>query len=82
MERFALRSHQRAVAAIAAGHFDRELAPYGEVTADTCPRRDTSLEKMAALPALEKDGLVTAATSSQICDGAAALLVMSERARP
>jgi acetyl-CoA C-acetyltransferase len=80
MERFALRSHQRAVAASAAGHFDRELAPYGDLTADTCPRRDTSLEKMARLPALEQDGLVTAATSSQICDGAAALLVMSERA--
>jgi acetyl-CoA C-acetyltransferase len=80
MERFALRSHQRAVAAIEAGHFDRELAPYGDLTADTCPRRDTSLEKMASLPPLEDDGLVTAATSSQICDGAAALLVMSERA--
>jgi acetyl-CoA C-acetyltransferase len=80
MERFALRSHQRAVAAIEAGHFGRELVPYGDVTADTCPRRDTSLEKMAALPALEADGLVTAGTSSQICDGAAALLVMSERA--
>jgi acetyl-CoA C-acetyltransferase len=80
MERFALRSHQRAVAAIEAGHFGRELIPYGEVTADTCPRRDTSLEKMAALPPIEEDGLVTAATSSQICDGAAALLVMSERA--
>jgi acetyl-CoA C-acetyltransferase len=80
MERFALRSHQRAVAASAAGHFDRELTPYGDLTADTCPRRDTSLEKMALLPALEQDGLVTAATSSQICDGAAALLVMSERA--
>jgi acetyl-CoA C-acetyltransferase len=80
LERFALRSHQRAVAAIDAGRFDRELVPYGEVTADTCPRRDTSMEKMAALPSLEKDGLVTAATSSQICDGAAALLVMSERA--
>jgi acetyl-CoA C-acetyltransferase len=80
MERFALRSHERAVAAISAGDFDRELVPYGDVTADTCPRRDTSLAKMAALPALEKDGLVTAATSSQIGDGAAALLVMSERA--
>ena len=80
MEEFALRSHQRAVAAIDAGHFGREIAPFGAVAADTCPRRDTSLERMAALPALEEDGLVTAATSSQICDGAAALLVMSERA--
>jgi acetyl-CoA C-acetyltransferase len=80
MERLALRSHERAVAAIDAGYFDRELIPFGDVTADTCPRRGTSLEKMAALPALEPGGLVTAATSSQICDGAAALLVMSERA--
>jgi acetyl-CoA C-acetyltransferase len=80
MEEFALRSHKRAVAAIEAGHFDRELVPYGDVTADTCPRRDTSLAKMAALSPLEEDGLVTAATSSQICDGAAALIVMSERA--
>jgi acetyl-CoA C-acetyltransferase len=80
MERFALRSHQRALSAVEAGHFDRELVPYEGVTADTCPRRDTSLEKMAALPPLEENGLVTAATSSQICDGAAALLVMSERA--
>ena len=80
MEQFALRSHRRAVVAIDAGHFDREIAPLGDVTADTCPRRDTSLEKMAALPALEEGGLVTAATSSQICDGAAAILVMSEHA--
>jgi acetyl-CoA C-acetyltransferase len=80
MEKFALQSHQRAVAAIDAGHFDAEVAPVGDVTADTCPRRETSLEAMAGLPTLQPDGLVTAATSSQICDGAAALLVMSERA--
>jgi acetyl-CoA C-acetyltransferase len=80
MEEYALRSHQRAIAAIDAGHFDREIAPLGDATIDTCPRRDTSLEKMAALPTLQEDGLVTAATSSQICDGAGALLVVSERA--
>jgi acetyl-CoA C-acetyltransferase len=79
MEKFALQSHQRAAAAIDAGHFSAEVAPVGEVTTDTCPRRDTTLEAMAALPTLQPDGLVTAATSSQICDGAAALLVMSER---
>jgi acetyl-CoA C-acetyltransferase len=78
MEEFALRSHQRAVTAIDGGWFAREIAPYGDVAADTCPRRDTTLEKMAALPPLDPDGVVTAATSSQICDGAAALLVMSE----
>jgi acetyl-CoA C-acetyltransferase len=79
MEEWALRSHQRAVTAIDDGWFEPEIAPYGDVAADTCPRRDTSLEKMAALAPLEPDGLVTAGTSSQICDGAAALLVMSER---
>jgi acetyl-CoA C-acetyltransferase len=79
MEKFALQSHQRALAAIDAGHFDAEVAAVGDVTADTCPRRDTSLEAMAALPTLQPGGLVTAATSSQICDGSAALLVMSER---
>jgi len=80
MEEFALRSHQRAVAAAAAGRFDREILPFGEVRADTCPRPDTSLEKMAALMPLQEDGLVTAAMASQICDGSAALLVMSEQA--
>jgi len=80
LERFALISHQRAVSAADAGHFDRELVPYGDVAADTCPRRDTSMARMAGLAPLEENGRVTAATSSQICDGAAALLVMSERA--
>src|SRR5690606_3348429 len=54
--------------------------PLGEATVDTCPRRDTSLEKMAALPPLEEGGTITAAVSSQICDGAVALLIMSARA--
>jgi len=80
MEEFALRSHQRALTAIAEGRFDRELLPLGEATVDTCPRADTSLEKMAALDPLEPGGSITAAVASPICDGAAALLVMSERA--
>src|SRR6516165_824908 len=80
MERYALASHQRAIAAAQAGHFAAELAPYGEVTADECPRRDTSLAKMAALPPLREDGLITAALSSQVADAAAALLVASGRA--
>jgi acetyl-CoA C-acetyltransferase len=80
MEEYALRSHLRAVAAIDAGHFTREVAPLGDVAVDTCPRRDTSLARMASLPPLEEGGLVTAATSSQVGDGAAALLVMSARA--
>jgi acetyl-CoA C-acetyltransferase len=80
MEAFALESHRRAIAAIDEGRFDREILPLGEASVDTCPRRDTSLERMAALAPLEEGGTVTAAVSSQICDGAAALLVMSERA--
>ena len=48
MEEFALASHQRAVAAIDGGHFAAEIEPYGDVKADECPRRDTSLERMAA----------------------------------
>ena len=80
MEQFALRSHQRAVRAMDAGWFEPEIAPLGEVATDTCPRRDTSLEKMAALSPLAPDGCLTAATSSQVCDGAAAILVMSDRA--
>jgi len=80
MEEWALRSHQRAIGAIDSGWFAAEIAPLDDVAADTCPRRDTSLARMASLSPLDPDGLVTAATSSQICDGAAALLVMSARA--
>jgi len=80
MEAFALRSHQRAITAIDEGRFRREVIPLGDATVDTCPRRDTSLEKMAALEPLEEGGTITAAVASQICDGAAALLVMSEAA--
>ncbi|MGC4901899.1 acetyl-CoA C-acetyltransferase [Micromonospora echinospora] len=80
MERFALRSHERALRAIAEGRFSREIHAVGDVDTDTCPRPDTSLEKMAGLDPLTPGGRVTAAVASQICDGAAALLVMSERA--
>ncbi|MGP3940134.1 acetyl-CoA C-acetyltransferase [Streptomyces sp. 6N106] len=80
MEEFALRSHQRAIRAIDEGRFDRELIPYGEVTADEGPRRGTSLEKMASLAPVVEGGRLTAAVSSQVSDGASALLVASERA--
>jgi acetyl-CoA C-acetyltransferase len=80
MERFALASHQRAAAAIDAGHFEAEIEAYRGVTVDECPRRDTSLERMAALAPLRPDGAITAALSSQIADAAAALLIVSERA--
>jgi len=80
MERFALASHQRAVAAVDSGAFADEIVPYGEVAADECPRRDTSAARMAALKPLREGGLITAALSSQIADAAAALLVASPHA--
>jgi acetyl-CoA C-acetyltransferase len=80
MEEWAYQSHQRALTAQAEGRFTREIAPYGEVGEDIGPRADTSLEKMAGLKTLQEGGRVTAAVSSQITDGAAALLVVSEAA--
>jgi 3-oxoadipyl-CoA thiolase len=86
---FALRSHQRAVAAIDSGKFAQEIIPVmipqrkGDpkiVDTDERPRRDTSLEALARLkPAFRKDGgTVTAGNSSGLNDGAAAVIVMSE----
>jgi acetyl-CoA C-acetyltransferase len=80
MEAFALESHRRALRAIDEGRFEREVAPLGGVSHDEGPRRDTSLEKMAKLQPLQPGGRLTAALSSQISDGASALLVASERA--
>jgi acetyl-CoA C-acetyltransferase len=80
MERFAFESHQRAITAIDEGRFVPEIAPYGEVTTDEGPRRDTSLAKMAGLKTLVEGGRLTAAVSSQISDGSAALLIASEAA--
>jgi acetyl-CoA acyltransferase len=111
LDAYSLRSHERAVAAIDEGRFDREVVPIelpanGHVSerskpapatrtagatavaaapqvfaVDETPRRDTSAEALAALsPAFVPDGKVTAGNSSQICDGAAAVLVASEAA--
>jgi len=80
MERYALASHQRAARAIDDGAFGAEIVPYGNVTQDEGPRRDTTLEKMAALEPLREGGRITAALASQISDGAAALLIASGRA--
>ncbi|MFC5198670.1 acetyl-CoA C-acetyltransferase [Streptomyces kaempferi] len=79
-EEFALRSHERALRALDEGRFARETIPYREVTADEGPRRDTSLERMAALAPVVEGGTITAACSSQVSDGAAAMLLASERA--
>jgi acetyl-CoA C-acetyltransferase len=78
MEEFAVRSHERALAARAAGRFDREIEPVAGVTADEGPR-EPDWAKIRSLPALVEGGRLTAAVSSQISDGAAALLIMSER---
>jgi acetyl-CoA C-acetyltransferase len=80
MERWALRSHQRALRAIDSGWFDKEVAPLPELAVDEGPRRDTTLEKMASLKTLAPGGAITAALSSQISDGASAVLIASERA--
>jgi acetyl-CoA C-acetyltransferase len=80
MERYALASHQRAVRAIDHGAFGAEIVPYQGVTQDEGPRRDTTLDKMAGLKPLREGGRITAALSSQIADGAAALLIASSRA--
>jgi 3-oxoadipyl-CoA thiolase len=82
---FALRSHQRAVAAQEAGRFDREIVPVpvqdGEVTRDEGPRPGTTLEKLGALRTIfRKDGIVTAGSASPLSDGAAALVVASAEA--
>ncbi|MFE9663730.1 MULTISPECIES: thiolase family protein [unclassified Streptomyces] len=79
---FALRSHQRAVAAQEAGRFDRELVPVsgpdGEVTRDEGPRPDTTLEKLGRLRTVfREDGIVTAGSASPLSDGASALVVAS-----
>lgn len=89
MDRFALESHQKAVAAQDAGRFKAEIVPVmieskGKVSVvdtDEAPRRDTSLEALAKLkPAFQKDGKVTAGNAPGLNDGAAALVVAS-RAR-
>jgi acetyl-CoA acyltransferase len=80
---FALRSHQRAVAAIDAGRFADETVALPELAVDEGPRRDTSAEALAKLkPAFHAKGSVTAGNSSQMSDGASAVVVMSgDRAR-
>ena len=77
LDEFSLESHRRAARATEQGVFCNEIAPVGEVTKDEGIRAGTTLEKMAALkPAFKPDGVVTAGNSSQISDGAAAVLIM------
>ena len=81
-EAFALESQQRTVRAAGDGNFDAEIVAIenggGPVTADGCPRPDSSLEALAGLkPAFDAEGSITAGTSSPLTDGAAAVLVTS-----
>ncbi len=86
-DEYALESHRRAIAAIDSGKFLREILPVeirskGQVIIfkeDEIPRRDTSLEKLAKLPPVFKEnGTITAGSSSALCDGAAAVVVVDE----
>ena len=88
-DELALISHQRAVAAIEDGRFDGQLTPVSvpqrrgdpvTVSVDEGPRADTSLERLSTLrPVFKRDGTVTAGNASSINDGAAAVVLMSER---
>lgn len=82
-DRFALRSHQRAAAAIQSGRFSPEVTPVEvngqRVERDTIVRGDTSMERLARLaPAFAENGTVTAGNASTLTDGAAAVLIMEE----
>jgi acetyl-CoA C-acetyltransferase len=88
LDRFALQSHQKAAAATNSGAFSREIVPVQVTTADgpishtldEGIRFDASLESIAAVKLLKQDGVISAANASQICDGASAALIVSERA--
>jgi len=76
---WALRSHQRAIAAIDAGLLADEIVTVGELSTDESPRRDTSLEKLAALkPVFDPEGTTTAGNAPGVNDGAACVLVASD----
>jgi acetyl-CoA C-acetyltransferase len=78
-DEWALRSHERAVAAQDEGRFDDEIVPVGDFVADEGPRRDTSLEKLSALkPVFDPEGTTTAGNAPGVNDGASALVVVSE----
>ena len=78
-DRWALRSHERAIAAIDAGKFEDEIAPVGDFAVDEGPRRDTSYEKLASLqPVFDPEGTTTAGNAPGVNDGAGCVIVTSE----
>jgi acetyl-CoA acetyltransferase family protein len=81
LDAYSAESHRRAAAAQDAGAFAHEIVPVGEVTADDGIRRGSTAADLGRLkPCFQEDGVITAASSSQITDGAAAVLVASEAA--
>ena len=78
-DRWALRSHERAVKAIDEGKFEDEVVPVGEFAVDEGPRRDTSYEKLSRLkPVFDPEGTTTAGNAPGVNDGASAVVVTSE----
>ena len=78
-DRWALRSHERAVKAIDEGRFEPEIVPVGDFAVDQSPRRDTTFEKLASLkPVFDPEGTTTAGNAPGVNDGASALVVTSE----
>jgi acetyl-CoA C-acetyltransferase len=76
---WAVRSHERAAAAQDAGRFDDEIVPVGDVTADESIRRDTTIEKLAALqPVFDTDGTTTAGNAPGVTDGGSCVVVCAE----
>jgi acetyl-CoA C-acetyltransferase len=80
LDAFALESHRKAAAATEAGAFDAEIVQIGDHRSDEGIRYDASLEALGGLKTLVPDGVITAGNASQICDGAAAVLVAGEAA--
>jgi len=78
-DRWALRSHERAIAAIDAGKFAEEIAPVADFAVDEGPRRDTSYERLASLqPVFDPEGTTTAGNAPGVNDGAGCVIVTSE----
>lgn len=76
LDKFAVESHRRAAAAQVSGKFDKEIVPVGSVTKDDGIRASTTLEKLQQLkPVFDEEGVTTAGNSSQMTDGAAAVLL-------
>ena len=80
LDTFALESHRKAARATEAGAFDEEIVPLGEHRRDEGIRFDATLESIASVKLLKEGGRISAANASQICDGASAVLVVSEAA--